>query len=215
MSWTAPRTWVSAEVPTAAIMNAHIRDNLLVQDAAAAQLPSDIIYAGGANSMTERVVTSPGLTGRDGSELVSTGSGMIWRDRWPGTQPYAFSGANYSCANIFVKDLADAGLGPGPGVEVGIETGTQALVYYGARYAGHETAGQNCQLSYRVTGATVAESTAWGIVQEAGTANTIRSVFRVNYHTLNAGYNLFILTIMSSGGLGATLGGPWLMVKPL
>lgn len=27
MSWTAPRTWVAGEVPTAAIMNAHIRDN--------------------------------------------------------------------------------------------------------------------------------------------------------------------------------------------
>lgn len=28
MAWTTPRTWTTAEVPTAAIMNAHIRDNL-------------------------------------------------------------------------------------------------------------------------------------------------------------------------------------------
>lgn len=28
MSWTAPRTWVTGEVPSAATMNAHIRDNL-------------------------------------------------------------------------------------------------------------------------------------------------------------------------------------------
>lgn len=28
MAWTAPRTWVAAEVPSAATMNAHIRDNL-------------------------------------------------------------------------------------------------------------------------------------------------------------------------------------------
>lgn len=29
MAWTAPRTWVSGEVVTAALMNAHLRDNLL------------------------------------------------------------------------------------------------------------------------------------------------------------------------------------------
>lgn len=27
--WTAPRTWVVGEVPTAALMNLHVRDNLL------------------------------------------------------------------------------------------------------------------------------------------------------------------------------------------
>ena len=30
MAWTAPRTWVAGEVPTASIMNAHLRDNELV-----------------------------------------------------------------------------------------------------------------------------------------------------------------------------------------
>lgn len=29
MSWTAPRTWVAGETVTAAIMNTHVRDNLL------------------------------------------------------------------------------------------------------------------------------------------------------------------------------------------
>mgnify|MGYP001592239233 CR=1 FL=1 len=29
MAWTAPRTWVTSELVTAAIMNTHIRDNLL------------------------------------------------------------------------------------------------------------------------------------------------------------------------------------------
>lgn len=28
MAWTTPRTWVASEVPTATIMNAHIRDNM-------------------------------------------------------------------------------------------------------------------------------------------------------------------------------------------
>lgn len=29
MAWTAPRTWVTGEIPTAAIFNTHVRDNLL------------------------------------------------------------------------------------------------------------------------------------------------------------------------------------------
>lgn len=32
MAWTAPRTWVSGEVVTAALLNAHLRDNLLEVD---------------------------------------------------------------------------------------------------------------------------------------------------------------------------------------
>lgn len=28
MSWTTPRTWVTGEIVTSAIMNAHVRDNL-------------------------------------------------------------------------------------------------------------------------------------------------------------------------------------------
>lgn len=32
MSWTAPRTWVAGEKPTAATMNIHIRDNLISLD---------------------------------------------------------------------------------------------------------------------------------------------------------------------------------------
>lgn len=29
MAWTAPRTWVTAEIVTAALLNTHVRDNLL------------------------------------------------------------------------------------------------------------------------------------------------------------------------------------------
>ena len=29
MAWTAPRTWVIGEVPIAALMNTHVRDNLI------------------------------------------------------------------------------------------------------------------------------------------------------------------------------------------
>lgn len=38
MAWTAPRTWTTGELVTAAIMNTHIRDNLNVLNPAAAQI---------------------------------------------------------------------------------------------------------------------------------------------------------------------------------
>lgn len=37
MPWTAPRTWVTGEVVTAAIMNSHVRDNLLALQPVAAR----------------------------------------------------------------------------------------------------------------------------------------------------------------------------------
>lgn len=33
MAWTSPRTWVSGEILTAALLNTHLRDNLLAVDA--------------------------------------------------------------------------------------------------------------------------------------------------------------------------------------
>lgn len=51
MAWTAPRTWTTGELVTAALMNAHLRDNLLETSAAAATTAGDLTYADGANSM--------------------------------------------------------------------------------------------------------------------------------------------------------------------
>lgn len=221
MAWTAPRTWVSSEVPTAAIMNAHIRDNLLVQDSSAAQLPSDIIYAGGANNMTERVPITV-VQGLEGAHLVSTGTIIEWKGRSPTIgQIYAADGGTYQTGVTAFNDLSALDYtsgGQGAGVMVQLITGTQALVMYGARYCGHQTLGLNAQLSYRISGGSSFDaSTAWGTVQESDPAGTLRSVFRAHYHTgLTAGFNSFILVLAASGtSLNALCGGPWLLVKPL
>ena len=50
-SWTAPRTWVSSELITAAIGNTHWRDNLLMTGPALVTTAGDIIYATGANAL--------------------------------------------------------------------------------------------------------------------------------------------------------------------
>jgi hypothetical protein len=51
-SWTAPRTWVTAEIVTASVMNLHVRDNLLETCPALVTTAEDITVADGANSLT-------------------------------------------------------------------------------------------------------------------------------------------------------------------
>jgi hypothetical protein len=54
-TWTAPRTWVSGELVTADLMNAHIRDNLSILRtggiAVTAQAPGDMLYASSATQI--------------------------------------------------------------------------------------------------------------------------------------------------------------------
>ena len=51
-SWTTPRTWVTGEVVTSSIMNAHVRDNLNETCPAIVTTAEDITVADGANSLT-------------------------------------------------------------------------------------------------------------------------------------------------------------------
>jgi len=51
MAWTAPRTWVTAEVVTAALMNTHVRDNLLQTAPAIVTTAGDFVYATAANTI--------------------------------------------------------------------------------------------------------------------------------------------------------------------
>ena len=51
MAWTDPRDWTTGEVVTAAIMNAHVRDNLNVTSAGVVTTAGDIAYASAAHTM--------------------------------------------------------------------------------------------------------------------------------------------------------------------
>lgn len=71
-TWTAPRTWINGEIPNAAIMNTHIRDNLLYLEAAdaaeaAARAAADAVLAAAAKvtitrtaAITSTITTSSG-----------------------------------------------------------------------------------------------------------------------------------------------------------
>ena len=55
MTWTAPRTWVAGETVTAAVMNAHVRDNLkAIGDAWTSYTPT---LAQGASTNIAKTVT--------------------------------------------------------------------------------------------------------------------------------------------------------------
>jgi len=51
MAWTAPRTWVAAEILTAALLNTHLRDNLLETGPAKVTTQGDLLYATAANAL--------------------------------------------------------------------------------------------------------------------------------------------------------------------
>ena len=52
MAWTNPRTWTTNEVVSKAIMDAHVRDNLLETAVAKAAAAGDIPYATAATALT-------------------------------------------------------------------------------------------------------------------------------------------------------------------
>lgn len=59
MAWTAPATWSSGQVPTAANFNTHIRDNFNTLAPAVCTTIGDVPYATGANALTRLAIGNP------------------------------------------------------------------------------------------------------------------------------------------------------------
>ena len=85
MAWTAPRTWVAAETLTAALLNTHVRDNLLESAPAKVTTKGDLVVATAANSLTRLAV------GSNGAVLVSD-SAATSGTRWSSTGRTASAG---------------------------------------------------------------------------------------------------------------------------
>lgn len=77
MAWTAPRTWVTSEVVSAAVMNTHVRDNLLQTAPAKVTTAGDIVYASGANALSR---LAAGATGT----VLTGGTSPSWSDQIDG-----------------------------------------------------------------------------------------------------------------------------------
>ncbi len=197
MAWTAPRTWVTGETVTAALMNAHVRDNLLETSAATATTAGDIVYADAANSMGSRV----GI-GAANSHLVSTGSAPVWRGIATDVDTASATGTTTS-----YLPLDDPGAGTGwdfvGETEVTVTTGTTALVLWKADLA-NDTAGSATLLSYSVSGATtVAANDNHKIKYESGGAADIAEFGGFDMRTgLTGGSNTFTLEGRVSANTG-------------
>jgi hypothetical protein len=77
MAWTSPRTWVSGELVTAAIMNSAVRDNLTMLDggrlAITSQAAGDVLYASSSTALA-RLAKDEGKFLKSGASAVSWAS---------------------------------------------------------------------------------------------------------------------------------------------
>ncbi len=186
MAWTAPRTWVTGETVTAALMNAHIKDNLLETSAATATTAGDLVYADAANSMGSRLAI-----GGSNTHLVSDGSAPVWREI--ATDADNGSG-DFGDTTFDTLDNLAGGFAFTGETEVTVTTGTEALVLFKCLLS-NDTAGQRTVLSYSVSGATTSSATAnRSISYESGAANDSAEFGSFELHSgLTAGSNTFTL----------------------
>ena len=198
MAWTAPRTWVTAETVTAALMNAEIRDNFLETSAATVTTAGDIAFADAANSMGSRVAL-----GAANTHLVSDGSAPVWR----GITSDADEGSGTRDAGMLGTDFVslDTGWGFTGEIEVTVTTGTEALVLFKAFTFGVDTAGALIVMSYAVSGATtVAASDTHAMRYESSNANDTAGFGAFDLRAgLTAGSNTFTLEAKANVGIGA------------
>ena len=74
MAWSAPRTWVTSELVTAALLNQEIKSNLEAIDggrlAITSQAAGDVVYASSSTALA-RLAKSEGLFLKSGASAVS------------------------------------------------------------------------------------------------------------------------------------------------
>ena len=194
MAWTAPRTWVTGETVTAALMNSAIKNNFLETSAATVTTAGDLAYADAANSMGSRLAI-----GAANTHLVSTGSAPVWR----GIATDVDTGSGTDGATSYVSLFGAGGWGFAAEIEVTVTTGTEALILFKAQLA-DTTGGALIHLSYAVSGATtVAASDNHSISYEPSNANDRAEFAGFDLRTgLTAGSNTFTLEGRVSSGTG-------------
>ncbi len=197
MTWNAPRTWVTAETVTAALMNAEIRDNFLETSAATVTTAGDLGYADAANSMGSRLAIGSATT-----HLVSDGSAPTWRGIATDVDTTSKNGTGTSYLPL--ADLSGGGFGFATEIEVTVTTGTVALVLFKATLL-NDNAGSFTLMSYSVSGATtVAAADNHVIRYESGAANDTAEFGGFDLRTgLTAGSNVFTLEGRVNGGTGS------------
>lgn len=205
MSWTTPRTWVTGETVTAALLNAHVRDNFRETSPFTVTTAGDLSYADAANSMNSRLAI-----GAAHGLLVSTGSAPVWRIPATDVDTSSKTDTNTSYSTLgavhtwwFASEI-----------EVTVTTGTLALVLFKARLS-NGTANAITYLSYQVSGATTtAASDTHSISYRTAATSSWVEAAGFDMATLTAGSNTFTLAGKVSSGSG-TIAQPEIAVLPL
>lgn len=204
MAWTLPRTWVTGENVTAAIMNTHVRNNFLETSPATAVAAGDIIYADGPNSMGGRLAKN--ASGILMMDPAGGGIAPVWRGAVLDDDSGTGASAGLSYSNL------GTGWGFAAEITVGVETGVRALVHFSA-WLSNSAAGTETYMSYAVSGATtIASSDIRGIAFRSDPAGNRAAFGNYDYPTLNAGFNIFTLQGKVGGGTG-TIFRPRLFVQ--
>jgi hypothetical protein len=105
MAWTTPRTWVSGELVTAALMNSALRDNLNMLDggrlAIASQAAGDVVYASSSTALAR-------LAADSGKFLKSGASSVSWESAGANSSPYITAAVGSDALTISVVSAAAA-----------------------------------------------------------------------------------------------------------
>lgn len=209
MAWTAPRTFVTGETVTSAIMNTHVRDNLLETASATAAAAGDLVYADAANSMGSRLA-HPGQS----RYLVSdAANGLAWRQ--PQEDVNYDDGATLEVWSNVAYSPTSAAVGGSfrtlPSVTV--TTGTLAKVTVSCQSATNDTTGSQVYIAFKITGATTLDASDALAANGTNDANQPFVLIRTRLIGLTAGSNTFQMMAKVGSGTGSIFR-PSILVDP-
>lgn len=205
MAWTAPRTWVTNEIVTAAMMNTHVRDNLLQAAAAKMTAAGDLLYSTAANAPARLAsLAAPG-------HLVAGATAPAWR-----TVDAALGiGSESTALGTGWTGLGVGETGDGPDTVVTVTTGANALLMFWAR-GSVATLGTAYHIGYAISGATtLAANVNRAVYERPSTVNYTSQPGAVVLQTgLTAGSNTFTLQGIATIAADASISRGYLAVIP-
>ncbi len=156
MAWTAPRTWVTGEQVTAALLNTHLKDNMLETASAVVANAGEYVVADAANSLvvrkavTDVVATSEATTSTSYANLPTAG-------------PSVSTVATLTEALVIVTARIETDTGGSNGFMSFAISGATTVAANDAQSLSYESsnAGDRCQaaFAYLVTGLTAGNNT--------------------------------------------------------
>lgn len=195
---------------TAAIMNAHVRDNFLETSTATATTAGDLVYADGNKSMGSRLAI-----GSNQSYLASSGSAPAWRSF---ATDATGNSDTLSTASLGTGYIPMSGLDSGTmsDISVTVTIGTSRAFVGWSCWMSGSTAGKLMLVSVEISGATTFAATdLYSIAFEPAAANDRINVGTFQPYTgLNSGSTTFQLRAKSEATNVATFAYPRLSVFP-